>query len=207
VKEVKMTQSRQTQSTRQETDYHHQIAVAAPATSEAPATTTTQQGGSYVNSLLNQSANAMAEAGKSQEQKDAEAGGKNSSGSCGNWLVELAGAMAKIQEKFLSAAMANKDTMIANSDGMTQQAEPAANGGATVGPNGTTQTKKAADTNTQTDTANSKTQEEQKKEREDFIDAQAKFQANMQMFNNIATMTSTTIKTLGEALTGLSRKQ
>jgi heme oxygenase len=41
----------------------------------------------------------------------------------------------------------------------------------------------------------------------DFLDAQSKFQANMQMFNNIANLTATTIKTLGEACTSLSRKQ
>jgi hypothetical protein len=39
------------------------------------------------------------------------------------------------------------------------------------------------------------------------LNAQAEYQANMQMFNNIATMTSTTIKTLGEAMAGLARKQ
>jgi flagellar basal body rod protein FlgB len=145
--------------------------------------------------------------------------------------------MAEIQEKFLSAAMANKETMVKNADGMTEQGSIAKGEGATVGPNGTVETKlataetnpngaaatnhsltpgdteqtpnssKGADVaNGQTDTDGAKV-DPKSAERKEFLEAQAEFQANMQMFNNVANMTATTINTLGEALTGLSRKQ
>lgn len=40
-----------------------------------------------------------------------------------------------------------------------------------------------------------------------FLTAQAEYQASMQMFNMMANMTSTTLKTLGEGLTAIARKQ
>jgi len=45
------------------------------------------------------------------------------------------------------------------------------------------------------------------KKREAFIDAQNEYQANMQMFNMMANMASTTLKSLREGLTALARKQ
>jgi hypothetical protein len=43
--------------------------------------------------------------------------------------------------------------------------------------------------------------------RDAFITAQSEYQANMQMFNMIANMTATSLKSLGEGLTAIARKQ
>ncbi len=44
-------------------------------------------------------------------------------------------------------------------------------------------------------------------DREKFLLAQSEFQANMQMFNMTANMTSTSLKSIGEGLTAIARKQ
>jgi len=84
----------------------------------------------------------------------------------GSWLIALAKGLAEVQSKFLDDAMANLDTMNAE----TANAVGGADSGA-------------------------------------FIEAQAKFQANMKMFGMASEATSTTLKTIGEALMSLSRKQ
>ena len=43
--------------------------------------------------------------------------------------------------------------------------------------------------------------------RREFILAQSQFQANMQLFNMMANMTSTSLKSLGEGMTSIARKQ
>ncbi|MET0029783.1 MAG: hypothetical protein ABW101_19285 [Candidatus Thiodiazotropha sp.] len=45
------------------------------------------------------------------------------------------------------------------------------------------------------------------KARNKFLMAQSQYQANMQMFNMIANMTATSLKSLGEGLTSIARKQ
>jgi len=49
--------------------------------------------------------------------------------------------------------------------------------------------------------------ESKETQRNDFLEAQSQYQANMQMFNMVANMTSTSLKSLGEGLTALARKQ
>ena len=80
-----------------------------------------------------------------------------------NWLVALAGSLAKTQGTFLKAALESQETMngIAGKEGKEQE----------------------------------------------FLDAQAEYQANMQMFTMMANMTATTLKSLGEGLTAIARKQ
>jgi hypothetical protein len=53
----------------------------------------------------------------------------------------------------------------------------------------------------------SEDQEAEDNKRKEFMKAQSEFSANMQMFNQTATMTATTLKTIGEALAAISRKQ
>ncbi len=52
-----------------------------------------------------------------------------------------------------------------------------------------------------------KSKEAQAEDREEFIQAQSEYQANMQMFNMMANMTATSLKSLGEGLTAIARKQ
>ncbi|MCG7965510.1 MAG: hypothetical protein JAY63_02860 [Candidatus Thiodiazotropha taylori] len=98
-------------------------------------------------------------------------------GTEGNWLVALAGALAKVQQQFLNAAMDNMKTMEENGSGATQ---------------GGNDTQSA---------------EEKEKQRNEFLEAQSQYQANMQMFNMVANMTATSLKSLGEGLTSIARKQ
>ena len=107
--------------------------------------------------------------------------------------------VTKIQEKFLNEAMKNKDTMMNNIGGMSQNGE---DGEATELTEA--EQKEIGDFN---EDGKIDSKDKDAKTRSDFLDAQSKFQANMQMFNNIANMTATTLKTLGEACTSLSRKQ
>ena len=51
------------------------------------------------------------------------------------------------------------------------------------------------------------TTDEAKAERKEFLKAQNEFQANMQMFNMTANTTATTLKSIGEGLTAIARKQ
>ncbi|MES9834608.1 MAG: hypothetical protein ABW139_20440 [Candidatus Thiodiazotropha sp. DIVDIV] len=108
----------------------------------------------------------------------AEAGAEENEDKCGsegNWLVALAGALAKVQQKFLNAAMENMATMEKNGDSAVSGSD-------------------------QTDA-------EKETQRNDFLEAQSQYQANMQMFNMVANMTATSLKTLGEGLTSIARKQ
>ena len=56
-------------------------------------------------------------------------------------------------------------------------------------------------------TASSDDQDAKDAKREECIQAQSRYQANMQMFNMIANMTATSLKSLGEGLTAIARKQ
>jgi hypothetical protein len=49
--------------------------------------------------------------------------------------------------------------------------------------------------------------EDQETQRNAFLEAQSQYQANMQMFNMVANMTATSLKSLGEGLTSIARKQ
>jgi len=81
-----------------------------------------------------------------------------------NWLVALAGGLAKSQIDFLDKAMEAQDAM-------------------------------------------EKASGEGDEGRNDFIMAQSEYQANMQMFNMMANLTSTSLKSIGEGLTAIARKQ
>ncbi|MCF6363283.1 MAG: hypothetical protein L3J88_08055 [Gammaproteobacteria bacterium] len=52
-----------------------------------------------------------------------------------------------------------------------------------------------------------KSKKDQAEDRQEFIQAQSEYQANMQMFNMMANMTATSLKSLGEGLTAIARKQ
>ncbi|MCG7938721.1 MAG: hypothetical protein N0C88_07690 [Candidatus Thiodiazotropha lotti] len=113
--------------------------------------------------------------------------------SCGNWLVELAKALADIQTEFLNKAMDNLQTMKDNKAAMdTEQSGQGQGAG-----NGTAETTTQDDGNT----------DAQEASRGEFMAAQSEFQANFQMFNMMANMTATSLKSLGEGLTSIARKQ
>jgi hypothetical protein len=125
-----------------------------------------RSGSNWVDDFNSKEGNRVAQdSSKSQKQKEQKDG-------CKNWLVALAEAMAEVQNKFLSAAMKNQETMQAN-----------------------------------TPDSESKDQKAEDKKRKEFMKAQSQYSANMQMFNQTATTTATTLKTLGEALAAISRKQ
>ena len=53
----------------------------------------------------------------------------------------------------------------------------------------------------------SMTDDQKLDKRQEFSKAQSEFQANMQMFNMLANMTATSLKSIGEGLTSIARKQ
>jgi hypothetical protein len=110
---------------------------------------------------------------------------KEGKSSKGNWLVALAGALAEVQGEFLTAAMKNMDTMRENSKKATQGTPP--------------KNESAAAKETR--------QKAEESARNEFLMAQSHYQANMQMFNMVANMTTTSLKSLGEGLTSIARKQ
>ena len=77
----------------------------------------------------------------------------------GNWLVALAGSLATVQNKFLKAAMDDMKIMEDNAASATQSQEG--------------QSEQEA-------------QDAKDTKRDQFIQAQSRYQANMQMFNMIA---------------------
>jgi hypothetical protein len=115
-----------------------------------------------------------------------EEGDKKEGGTKGNWLVALAGALATVQNEFLSAAMEDMKIMEDNSAQATHSKEEL---------EGMSDEEKQAH------------QEEKDAKRDEFIQAQSRYQANMQMFNMIANMTATSLKSLGEGMTAIARKQ
>jgi hypothetical protein len=103
--------------------------------------------------IMNAATSAAEQAGEDADKEGAEGG---------NWLVALARGLADVQEKFLSKAMENLDTMKASTG---------------------------------------------EDNREEFLTAQSEYQANTQMFNMMANMTATSLKSIGEGLTSIARKQ
>jgi hypothetical protein len=99
-------------------------------------------------------------------------------------LVALAGSLASVQCKFLDAAMKDMRIMDDNAAGSTQK-----------------------DTSKMNDEEKAKYQQEQDKARDQFVQAQSRYQANTQMFSMVANMTATSLKSLGEGLTAIARKQ
>ena len=118
--------------------------------------------------------------------------GKEGKGGCANWLVELAKALADIQTDFLNKAMDNLETMKNNKGAMDTEQSGEGQGG-----NGTAETGNAGEDDKDT----------KKASRGEFMAAQSEFQANFQMFNMMANMTATSLKSLGEGLTSIARKQ
>ncbi|ODB82790.1 hypothetical protein A3195_19385 [Candidatus Thiodiazotropha endoloripes] len=53
----------------------------------------------------------------------------------------------------------------------------------------------------------SQSAEDKEKQRNEFLEDKSQYQANMQMFNMVANMTATYLKSLGEGLTLIARKQ
>ena len=126
-----------------------------------------------------------------KEKDDTSAGSKG-----GNWLVELAKALAEIQTEFLNKAMDNLDTMKANKSAMdTGEGQ---GGSATTG---------AADTAETGMDVGADDKDADEASRGEFMAAQSEFQANFQMLNMMANMTATSLKSLGEGLTSIARKQ
>ncbi|MES9853159.1 MAG: hypothetical protein ABW170_15185 [Candidatus Thiodiazotropha sp. L084R] len=103
----------------------------------------------------------------------------------GNWLVALAGALAEVQSEFLTSAMKNMETMRENSSKATQGTPP----------------------KNESPEAKEKRQKADESARNEFLMAQSHYQANMQMFNMVANMTATSLKSLGEGMTSIARKQ
>ena len=122
---------------------------------------------------------------------------KEGKGGCANWLVELAKALAEIQTEFLNKAMDNLQTMKDNKDAMNTE-QSGQGEGANGSGNGTEETAGTTDGNKN---------DADKASRGEFMAAQSEFQANFQMFNMMANMTATSLKSLGEGLTSIARKQ
>ncbi|MCG7911429.1 MAG: hypothetical protein JAY82_16830 [Candidatus Thiodiazotropha taylori] len=116
-----------------------------------------------------------------EEEAEESKEGKGTS----NWLVALAGALAEVQAEFLTSAMKNMETMRENSQKATQGKPPE---------NESPEQKEAR-------------QKDEEAARNEFLMAQSQYQANMQMFNMVANMTATSLKSLGEGLTSIARKQ
>jgi hypothetical protein len=117
-------------------------------------------------------------------KKESEGKEKGEGKTSGNWLVVLAGSLATVQCKFLDAAMEDMRTMEENSAGATQK-----------------------DTSEMTKEKKQKVQQDQDAARDKFVKAQSRYQANTQMFSMVADMTATSLKSLGEGLTAIARKQ
>jgi hypothetical protein len=121
----------------------------------------------------------------------------------GNWLVALAGALANVQAKFLDAAMENMKTMEENSSAAVQGKDKTEE--TQIPENETPEAKEAREAQEAKD---AKAQDKKEKAaRDEFLMAQSQYQANMQMFNMMANMTATSLKSLGEGLTSIARKQ
>jgi Skp family chaperone for outer membrane proteins len=120
-----------------------------------------------------------------EEAEDNKEGDGNTKGK--NWLVVLAEGLASIQSKFLTQAMNDMEVMETESDLATQKAK---DGNKNESPDD-----------------KEKRQADEKKHRDNFLMAQSRYQANMQMFNMMANMTATSLKSLGEGLTSIARKQ
>lgn len=122
-------------------------------------------------------AETVVDAGKGQKEKEKASG---------NFLVALAEAMGSVQGDFLEAALAEQEAM----EGMVDKM------------------KENATTNVGlSDDEKADKQQQEGLDAKEFSIAQSKFSANMQMFNMYSTQVSTGLKTIGEALTGIARKQ
>ncbi|MES9853152.1 MAG: hypothetical protein ABW170_15150 [Candidatus Thiodiazotropha sp. L084R] len=115
----------------------------------------------------------------------------------GNWLVALAGALATVQAKFLDSAMEDMKTMEENSSAAVSKKS----GSDEIPENESPEQKETREKQ------NAETEKAEKEARDEFLQAQSRYQANMQMFNMIANMTATSLKSLGEGLTSIARKQ
>jgi len=105
-----------------------------------------------------------------------------------NWLEALASTLADIQSKFLDKALAASRIMAEEADNVTPAADSEGSGDAGGGEGG--------------GEGGGSGQQSGR-----FLQAQASYTANMQMFTIFSNQVSTSIKTLGEGLAGISRKQ
>jgi len=106
-----------------------------------------------------------------------------------NWLEALASTLADIQSKFLDKALAASRIMAEEADNVTPAADSEGAGNSGSGGGGGSEA------------ANEAANEG------GGLQAQASYTANMQMFTIFSNQVSTSIKTLGEGLAGISRKQ
>jgi hypothetical protein len=142
-------------------------------------------GTSFADSYTTQDSRDIAQDGILTSACESEEGKEGKSGK-GNWLVALAGALAEVQSKFLNAAMENMAIMRENAADSTHSSK---------------------DYDKMSDSEKKADQDKKDEARDKFIQAQSEYQANMQMFNMIANMTATSLKSLGEGLTAIARKQ
>jgi hypothetical protein len=142
-------------------------------------------GTSFADSYTTQDSRDIAQDGISTSACESEEG-KEGKSTRGNWLVALAGALASVQNEFLNAAMEDMKIMEDNAAKSTLSKD---------------------DLKEMSEAEKIKHQEEKDEKRDEFIQAQSRYQANMQMFNMIANMTATSLKSLGEGLTAIARKQ
>ncbi|MES9853146.1 MAG: hypothetical protein ABW170_15120 [Candidatus Thiodiazotropha sp. L084R] len=154
-------------------------------------------GGASENGYDDAYTNASYGCAESAAEEGEEGKGKTAS----NWLVALAGALSEVQAKFLNAAMDNMDTMEKNSSSVAQGSDKESE----VPENETPEQKETREQNEAKQEATDKKNDEA--QRNEFLKAQSQYQANMQMFNMMANMTATSLKSLGEGLTSIARKQ
>jgi hypothetical protein len=137
-----------------------------PTTPECQCATEQSGIGQMVQDLVNQTMEEVKE--EADKKADGTHEGCHGKGG-GNWLEQLAKALAKVQVKFLNNALDAQKRL--------EKAADKAEGGSSQGA------------------------------QSDFIEAQGEFQAAMQMFKQMSELAATAIKSVGEALSTLSRKQ
>ncbi len=129
--------------------------------------------------MMNNIMNAQAE--DNDDENGAGSTEGRSGGSRGeglNWLEQLAKGLAEVQGKWLNKASENLEKMQSLSEGASTE--------------GLSDQEKT---------------EQQTEEQRAFVIAQSQYTAAMQMFSMSAAATSTSLKTIGEGLSGIARKQ
>ena len=142
--------------------------------------------------------NAEREAEQENEGGGAGSGSSRSGsrGGGGNWMIEMARALADVQSEFLDAAMKNLADMRSLSGdviGEGESGEGTSEGSGSPGetaPGGNEGGEGAEQSN-----------------RQRFLTANAEYQANMQMFTTMSNSTATSLKAVGEGIASIARKQ
>lgn len=119
----------------------------------------------------------MSEEHRIEEGTNTDSDGTSSEGAAGNWLVQLAKALANIQSKWLDNLMGAYDRMQANTS-------------PELG-----------------DDASEEDKELHAEEQKRFIQAQAEVTAYARLFGMASEVTSNVLKSVGDGLTSVARKQ